>query len=231
MNPLPCLLLASCLGWAEAAQAALLSVGALIPDGESSGLASVQSLSGLRGPIAFVTLRLNISGVGEGAFNGDLYAALQHGTGFAVILNRPGRTESTPFGYADNGLDVRFEDRPESPDVHTYRLGGVPTGALTGVWSTDGRLADPASVTAESPRLATLDVFKGLDPNGQWVLFVADLESGGTARLDSWDLQIAIVPEPSAARSATAAGLLTLVAWRSRRFLDSSGTHRQTNSR
>ena len=35
-----------------------------------------------------------------------------------------------------------------------------------------------------------------LDPNGEWVLFVADVSPGGVSRLVSWSLEVIRVPEP-----------------------------------
>jgi hypothetical protein len=39
----------------------------------------------------------------------------------------------------------------------------------------------------------------GLDPNGQWVLYVVDQGPGAESVLQSWSLNITAVPEPSAA--------------------------------
>jgi subtilisin-like proprotein convertase family protein len=48
-------------------------------------------------------------------------------------------------------------------------------------------------------RPAMLADFIGLDPNGNWTLFVADQNPGDTSTLQSWTLTITAVPEPSAA--------------------------------
>jgi hypothetical protein len=66
------------------AQGDVFSVGAPIPDGNASGLANVQTITGVPGRVWYVTLGLNISGVGDGAYNGDLYATLQHFSTTAV---------------------------------------------------------------------------------------------------------------------------------------------------
>jgi len=44
-----------------------------------------------------------------------------------------------------------------------------------------------------------MNSFIGLDPNGNWTLFVADQAAGETSTLQSWTLTITGVPEPSAA--------------------------------
>ena len=182
------------------------SLDASIPDGQGTGLVDRQTLGSgqITGPISALKVSLTITGVGiSGAFNGDLFATLQHEGGFAVLLNRPGRSDANEWGYADNGLAVTFDDAGGAPDIHTYQLSaGVPAGPLSGVWSTDARIADPGAVTGGSPRSAALSLesFLGLEAAGQWTLFVADLELGGHARLDSWSLDIttgSVTPEPA----------------------------------
>ena len=221
----PVVLLLSFVGPAFAVHGAVFNFGSintLIPDGKGSGLADTQTLlpAQIAGNITGLTLSLTISGVGRGgAYNGDLYATLQHGSGFTVLLNRPGKTALDPFGYGDNGLTVTFADTPAMPDIHTYQatLGGAPGGPLTGTWSTDGRTADPAAVTDDpATRTTALTDFFGLAASGQWMLFVADLDVGGQARLDSWSLSIdtAPVPEPQWIALASALGLAGFAALR-----------------
>lgn len=151
-----------------------------------------------------VSLRVNleITGRGGDAFNGDLCATLVHDTGFAVLLNRPGRRAGDVLGYGDNGLNVTFDDGPGSRDVHNYRLElsgdhTAPLGhALTGIWGADARNVDPAVVLDSHSHTFGLSRFNTLNPNGTWTLYVADLESGNLATLTSWGLEIAMVPEP-----------------------------------
>src|SRR5262249_30283949 len=144
-----------------------------------------------------VTVSLDISG----GSNGDLYAYLQHGsTGFAVLLNRVGKTASDPFGYSDSGFHVILSDAA-SLDIHNY--GGNGGNALTGTWQPDGRTADPQLVLDTSPRTAMFNSFLGSDPNGVWTLTVADMAGGGgQAVLQSWGVNVtaAPVPEPGAGK-------------------------------
>jgi hypothetical protein len=58
------------------------------------------------------------------------------------------------------------------------------------VWQPDARNADPAGVTDATSRTAALGAFAGLEGWGEWVLFLADMESGGTNLLVSWQLEI-----------------------------------------
>src|SRR5262245_14410658 len=85
----------------------------------------------------------------------DLYAYLQHDSGFSVLLNQPGRDNSHPGGYGDNGFSIVLDELAAN-DVHTYRanLGGpFPlTSPLGGTWKPDGRKTDPANVGTGDPR-------------------------------------------------------------------------------
>lgn len=200
-------------GWTMAASAQLFDVthgsGTLsveIPDNSSVGVAHEQEVSGLVGALDFVEVDLRITSRGSGPmFNGDLYVTLTHDSGHSVLLNRVGRRASSSSGYADNGFDIRLSDAAAA-DVHTYRvtISGnelipisnlSPAAPLTGTWQPDARAVDPSVVLATSSRTAGLSTFDGLNPNGVWTLFVADLGTGGLAKLDSWALHLVGVPE------------------------------------
>lgn len=51
---------------------------------------------------------------------------------------------------------------------------------MTGTWQPDGRTNSPGSVLDSQPPDAFLSSFNGLDPNGDWTLFVADVSGGDT---------------------------------------------------
>jgi len=135
----------------------------------------------------------------SGGSDGDLYAFLSHGsTGFAVLLNRVGKTATDPFGYGDAGFHITLSDAA-SLDIHNY--GGNGGAALTGTWQPDGRNVDPQLVLDTSPRSAFLSSFIGSDPNGTWTLVVADMAGGGgQAVLQSWGIDVTPVPEPGSSR-------------------------------
>lgn len=164
-----------------------------VPDGNPSGLSDIRAVSSAVVNLSSVRVRLRV--VGE--FNGDLYAYLRHentaGTNWCVLLNRPGRTASYLYGYYDEGLDVILDDTAANGDIHNYQLAtNVPAGsALTGIWTPDGRTSDPASVTDTEARVTPLSSFIGLDADGEWTLFVADLHSGATNMLSDWELELA----------------------------------------
>ena len=60
-------------------------------------------------------------------------------------------------------------------------------------------------------QLLGLDALNGLNPNGSWVLFLADLSGGGQSTITSWDLDITAVPEPANVAMGTFAGVFVLV--------------------
>lgn len=185
--------------WACVGQAdwITMSTPEAIPDNNALGIEQTMVLSGFSQAIESVEVRLVITGLNGGVFNGDLFVSLQHESGYAVLLNRVGVTSMDPFGYGDNGFDVIFT--LAGPDIHTYQAGSYSLGSsgeLTGSWGVDGRVTDPAFVTDADARTATLLSFEGLDANGAWTLFVADMSQHGEGSLESWGLNIAVVPEP-----------------------------------
>jgi subtilisin-like proprotein convertase family protein len=178
-----------------------------IPDGSPSGLASVQTVTGSEILLVqSVKVTLNVTG----NFNGDLYAYLQHGSGMAILLNRPGRTGIDLFGYDDGGIGVTFDDLA-AEDVHTYQEQTIPGSGnpLTGTWIPDGRAVDPNLVVATDPQTAMLNSFAGGDANGEWTLFVADMSGGDAHQLVSWSVEVNGIPEPgTVALLVMGAGLL-----------------------
>ncbi len=179
-----------------------------IPDGQAAGVADFETISTSIHQINSIEVSLSISG----NFNGDLYCYVQHGTNLSVLLNRPGRTGANGDGYDDSGFTITLDDNAPHGDIHNYQgvftpLAGSP---LTGLWQPDGRKTDPASVLDTDPRNAMLSSFNGVDPNGNWTLFIADLSAGGTSVLNNWQLVINPVPEPSTAALLGAGALLVL---------------------
>jgi len=182
-------------------------VGASIPDNNPSGLAVTATFSSSEiYQITDLEVSLNIAG----GFNGDYYAYLTHGSGISVLLNRPGRDTGSLYGYPDGGLDVMLDDEAGNGDIHVYQSTVNPDGGvLTGSWAPDARNVDPALVLTSSPRSAFLNSFDGLNPNGDWTLFIADLDPGSSGMIQDWGLNVTGVPEPSTgALLLVGAGLL-----------------------
>ena len=184
-----------------------------IADGNASGVSDLRQSSSSIAAIGSLTVSLNISG----EFNGDLYAYLRHDSGFSILLNRPGRTADSTSGYGDSGLNIALSDFA-TRDIHSYRAVVTPAAGspLTGFWQPDGRNVDPSMVLDSTARTATLSSFAGLSASGDWTLFVADMQSGGTSALESWGLEFAFaaVPEPSQYGLVVGAGLIGFVVWR-----------------
>ncbi len=180
--------------------------GAPVPDNDPVGLVfTVPVGTG----ITLIT-QVEVTLLGSGGWNGDLYAYITHQSGFAVLLNRPGRSAALPDGSASSGLSITLADAAAA-DVHT----ALPTaGPASGSFQPDARTTDPALVLDSDPRSAFLSSFEGLDANGDWTLFIADLSPGETVTLESWSLSITGIPEPA---PATLAGLGLLALFRRRR--------------
>ncbi len=145
------------------------------------------------------------------------YAYLSYNGSQIVLLNRVGvGTGADPtysFGYSGAGFNNLVLQDGASPDIHTY--GG---GIGTGTYSPDGRDVSPLAAPAtlfNTPRTTLDGTFGGMNPNGQWTLFVADVSAGGgQTAVTSWSLDITAVPEPAATAGVTAGLLLLLTAGR-----------------
>ncbi|HEV2394892.1 MAG TPA: VPDSG-CTERM sorting domain-containing protein [Verrucomicrobiae bacterium] len=208
-----------CLAQAFAPSARALPVtatsspGVVIPDNDLNGVADTINLSTTITSISDVTVTLDISG----GYNGDYYAYLRHGaTGFAVLLNRVGSTSGNPYGSSDSGLNVTFSDSAANGDSHLGSAGG---GALTGAWQPDARNVNPLTALDTDPRTAFLSSFNGMDANGAWTLYIADVSPVGVGTLDSWSLTVdgngAVgVPDGGATLGLLGMGLAGLIAFR-----------------
>ena len=182
----------------SAVQADVITFGNIdeaIPDNDSRGYVDVQTISGMSGLLTNISVNVVLSAIdGDWAYNGDYFMTLQHGSGYAVLLNRIGKTTAVPLGYDDDGLDVTFSLL--GSDIHTS--GGVTAdGTLTGDWGVDGRETDPDLVLESDNRTAMLSNFLNSDPNGEWRLFVADLNGSSRGELNSWSINVETVPEPT----------------------------------
>jgi len=158
------------------------SVNQTVPDNNYSGWANSQIISGQSGTISPGSLLVSLDLAG--GWNGDLYAYLVHGTGFAVLLDRVGTGVSgvSSFGYGDAGMNVNLAATGTS--IHQY--GGINNtfpGSPAGSWLTDNTSGSLAS-------------FLSTTPNGTWSLFIADLSGGGVSTVQSWGLQMDIVAVP-----------------------------------
>ncbi len=192
------------------------SEGLAIPDANPAGLTSTNIISNIPGNIQSISVTLDITG----GFNGDLYAYIVFDDGFAVLLNRIGKSDTSPFGADSSGMTITLSDS-SATDVHL----SLDTGGslLTGIWQPDGRNTSPQTVLTTDPRNAMLSTFNNKSPNGTWTLFVADLASGYQANLQSWEVTVVAdtgsVPEPGSLSILTVvlAGFWGWHFWSSRR--------------
>lgn len=168
-------------------------VGAEIPDDDPVGYSDTRTASFDPGlVISHVTVTLFISG----GWSGDLYAYLTNGSGFSVLLNRPGRDAGVEDGASASTITLTFSD-DAALDLHA--LVDVQATSVVGTWQPDARNVSPYSVVTSDDRTAFLSSFIGQDPTMDFTLFVADVSAGETSTLEAWGLEVTAVsaiPEP-----------------------------------
>jgi hypothetical protein len=139
-----------------------------------------------------VTLQLS------GGYAGDLYAYLTYDNVLVPLLNRIGvgsgsGNPGTAYGNPAGSINVTLSST--GADVHWAT---ATAGTISGDYAADGRVISPLSSRGsfDAAGLASLAKFNGLNPNGTWTLFIADVSSGGQSTLNSALLSITAVPEP-----------------------------------
>ena len=194
MKPLQIFLVALLLSVATTCPAAIFDFnsgfqnGGVIADGNPAGWSDSRTIS-MSGydSITSVSLTVNVTG---GA-NGDLYAYLSYNGSSVTLLNRVGTgsgdaTQQT-WGFSTAGFNnIRLSDTG-SPNIH-------------GVANPEAYSLNATSYHPDSG-LSNLSAFNGLNPNGSWTLFFADMAGGnangnGPSTLLNWSLDVTAVPEP-----------------------------------
>jgi len=146
------------------------------------------------GSITDVNVNLSLSSLTQDnpMWLGQIYSTLTYGVASegvrtAVLLNRPGVTDSNAFGSGLSSINVTFDDSAAA------NIFSVASG--TGTYQADGRLGvNPyASGVAYSAgdinaRLSALN--GSLLQNQQLSLLVADTRQGAVSKLDRWGVQI-----------------------------------------
>ena len=169
------------------------TVNITVPDGNAAGITSTISVGSLGNVLNSVSLTLNISGGNDG----DLYAYLSYNGTSVVLLNRPGLAgDPAGIGYTTAGYNnVTLSD------------GGYANINVTQNPVTGGTY-NPAGTGG-----VIFGNYDGVNPNGNWVLFISDLSGGDVSfsQLDSWSLTFNAVPEPvNVALGVFAAALLAM---------------------
>ena len=163
-----------------------------IPDGNFSGVSSTVTVSGENSSLTDIQVNLNLSG----GLIGDLYGYLSYNGTAVVLLNRVGvGTNNGGTSYGTLGTSLAITLLSSGTDVHWT------SGNLSGNYLADGRDLDPVSATASFNASGTQNLnasFGGMNPNGVWTLFFADVSGGGgTSMVNGWSLDITAVPEPT----------------------------------
>ena len=153
-------------------------------DMANSGMASISNVK--------VDLSLSSLSQENPMWLGQIYASLTYGVASeeertAVLLNRPGVSNSNAFGSSLSSLNVTLDD---SAGTNIFN---VASG--TGTYQADGRLGvDPyGSRVAYNPSNvnAGLSALNGsLLQSQKLSLLVADTQQGATGKLDRWGVQI-----------------------------------------
>jgi subtilisin-like proprotein convertase family protein len=191
--------------------------GGVVPDNNMNGWQNTIHVADL--PLSdlisndTVKVTLNISG----GYNGDLYAYLVHGSGYAVLLNRVGVTGvaaydangSVDFGSAGSGFAVTYEVNPTSiADIHTY-LASAGNPVVSSSVGVDGREINPGGGNfAGSTRTALLTSFNGASADGDYVLYVVDFFAGDQSQVTGWSVSFDTVPEPATYLTLALSGAL-----------------------
>jgi hypothetical protein len=162
-----------------------------IPVGNPNGVWSSVTVNGEAPLLTDVAVMLNLSG----GYNGDLYAYLSYDGMMVPLLNRVGVSSTNAFGANGAGMNVTLSDGA------TVNIHAAGNGYLSGTYLADGQninpLSAPGNFSANGGTITLDGTFGGLNPNGNWTLFIADVVSGGGATtLNSWGLAITAVPEP-----------------------------------
>ena len=155
------------------------SNGTVIPIPAVGTITSVNTISGLSGTVWYVDSIQNI----QHTWNSDLTITLTSPAGTTVTLS------SNNGGSNDDVFNGTFWRDNANPG------GQVPYASNNGL-VTDQVYANLVAATPLVPE-EPLHAFAGEDPNGDWVLTIADTVAGDAGSLNFWDLLVVTSPPPS----------------------------------
>jgi subtilisin-like proprotein convertase family protein len=167
------------------------SLNRAILDGNPNGISTTLAVSGAGSVLTSLSVTLNISG----GYNGDLYGYLSYNGTLVTLLNRVGTGGGDAFGYATAGFsNVTLDGTSANGNIHNVE--------------------NPLANTSYTPDIGggnSLASFNGVNPNGTWTLFFADLSGGDVSTLNGWSLNLTAVPEPVNVALLIAGSTLALV--------------------
>jgi len=171
------------------------SGGLLIPDGSPVGVASQMNFTANTTGNQMINVMVGLNVLG--GYDGNLYAYLISPTGTLVVLmNHPG---SAPFYAPGSGMNVTLDGSAGTGIQSAPETAGQ---VLTGTYSALGNLSNIAAPGGNDGT-----------GNGTWTLFFADLtRGGGQSYLDSWTLNLTVVPEPVTLALGLFVGMLIALA-------------------
>lgn len=166
-------------------------INATIPDANPSGYVNNQAINDTVNtsqsqpaflPNPYIVSVVDVKIALSGGWNGDLVAYLRYdsgaGVGFTTLLNRVGGDPSSSV-YTTSGMNVTLIEGAGSGNIHNT----IPSSG--GTYQVDS--------TGSSPSFSS---FQGLNPIGTWSIFFADFSGGHVSTLNSWGLDLEVVPEP-----------------------------------
>ena len=119
---------------------------------------------------------------------------------------------------------MTLDDAAAQGDIHAYQtvLGFAGLISNGSAWAPDGRNVNPLGALDTDARTAMLSSFNGLDPNGSWTLFLADVSNGDASTVVNWGLAMEVeqrsVGVPDAGSTLPLLGMVFAgLAWFSRR--------------
>jgi subtilisin-like proprotein convertase family protein len=157
----------------------LTSNGAVTPIPAVGTITSINTISGLAGTIMYVDTIQNI----QHTWNSDITITLTSPAGTTVTLSS---NNGGSFDDVFNGTWWRDNANPG---------GQVPYASNNGL-VTDQVYANLVATTPLVPE-EPLHAFYGEDPNGDWVLTIADTVAGDAGSLNFWDLLVETTTPPS----------------------------------
>lgn len=141
-----------------------------IPDNTPVGISYSFSFADIAASsISDISVTLNLTG----GYNNDIYAYLSHGSTLVTLVNQITGTAGAGAGFSGVVLN-------EGAGSTIQGASGSPGVAFSGTYTAD----------------QNLNAFNGVNPNGTWTIFFADLSPGDISTLTGFSVGITAVPEP-----------------------------------